>query len=82
MAWGLWELLRRKLGHELDVDRLQEEFPGLPDELVTILREVTAPVPPLPMPPATPAPAPAPAPSYEVDSVDDYSYLPRAMTRG
>ena len=68
-AWCAWELLRLKLGHELDFDGMQEEFPGVPDALPALLRGVTAPVA------AQPASSAAPVPSHEVDSVDAYSYL-------
>ena len=68
-AWLAWELLRLKLGHELDFDGMQEEFPGVPDALPALLRGVTAPVA------AQPASSAAPVPSHEVDSVDAYSYL-------
>ena len=68
-AWLAWELLRLKLGHELDFGGMQEEFPGVPDALPALLRGVTAPVA------AQPASSAAPVPSHEVDSVDAYSYL-------
>ena len=68
--WAGWEVLRRAAGHELDLDALQREFPGLPDALVAILREVVT--------PAQPPSSPPPMPEIEGDidsGWEAYSYL-------